>query len=311
MRVLFAVVLVGCGFEQSNAIDLKPAPGMPVELKNVRMAEVLSAMLGAGPATFSSADGPNAISIAYDAHLVAEPAEHSGTTAQLACRVGEHTIVSALATDASFELAKAEVGTKLEQRETFFPTPFGVGIPTVCETTLYYSISPPLPVPPQPIDPDREKLHALGTVCFSDGKLVEGACSPDVLPRVPASAPLEVSRVVGRIGTVSGGGHGLEISVLVTAGETIPDDFMIAADASCLVGDAVRDVALPLLMFDRHLHPGESFWQAAGTPSGAAVESEPQWCTVDIRVAQDGVKQRLAQYCVRGDQATEGSCAED
>jgi hypothetical protein len=98
------------------------------------------------------------------------------------------------------------------------------------------------------------------------------------------------------------------VSVLVTAGQTIPDQFTIGADASCRVGDSVRELSLPLLMFAGHIDPGESFWETSATSPASAMETEPEWCTVAVQVAQNGVKERLAQYCIRGTSATEGAC---
>ena len=83
---------------------------------------------------------------------------------------------------------------------------------------------------------------------------------------------------------------------------------MIGADASCRVGDSVREMSLQLLMFARHIDPGEAFWQTAATPPGSAMETEPEGCTVHVKMAQNGVKERLAQYCVRGTTTTAGAC---
>src|SRR5688572_11245773 len=141
-RLALASLLFACGFEQSNAIDLAPVEGMPVELKNVRMAESFYALIGERTASFSSTDDANAIGVAWDTHVVGKAADYSGTSAKLVCRVGEHTIASRLATDANNQLASAPVGTKFEHRDTFPPTPFAEGIPTVCESTIYYTVAP-------------------------------------------------------------------------------------------------------------------------------------------------------------------------
>jgi hypothetical protein len=306
-----ALAAIACGFKQSNSIDLEQVEGMPVELANVRMAESLVVGLGpGGSASFSSSDRANAIGVSYEAHVVDKAAQYSGVTAQLACRVADHTIVSRIGTDASNQLAAAEVGTKLEGHETFPPTPFADAIPSVCETTLYYSIAPPLdvPKPGEKRTPPADRLQPLGTVCFADDELREGPCSADVLPRVPAATPIAVSRLVGRIGTLDGGGHGVQVSVLATAGENVPEDFMILTKVRCKLADAIRDVAVPMMMLGTRLRPGESFWDSGATPSQSALESEPQWCTVEVLIAQDGTKERLAQWCVRGDAATEGAC---
>jgi hypothetical protein len=307
---IFLAFAPACGFKQSNAIDLAPVAGMPVELSNVRMAESLYALLP-GKTSFSSSDGPNAIGIAYDVNVVAAAPQYAGVSAQLACRVGEHTIVSRLASDASNRLATSAVGTKLEQRDTFPPTPFLDAIPEVCETTIYYAVVPPLTsVPSGPDDPvePAPTPHALGTVCFADNKVTEGPCSAELLPRVPADSPIAVSRVVGRIGSLQSGGYGVGVSVLATGGEPALDEFRIGAEAQCRVGDAVQKVPLGLMMFGRDLRPGDSFWESAATTPNGALASEPTWCTVEVLLATDGNKELLAEYCVRGEATTDGRC---
>ncbi len=309
--LLVVVALSACGNKETNALDLAQVEGMPVRLTNVRMVESRYASLGGGSVTISSGDGPNAIGIAYDVHVVGQAAQHSGVSAQLACRVGEHTIVSRLATDASNQLAASAVGAKLDGHETFPPTPFGTGIPTVCEATLWYTIAPPLAAVPRVGDapPERtDERHGLGTVCFADGKLVEGACAPDVLPRVPAAAPIEITRVTGRIGDLQGGGHGLQIAVLATAGEGLTEQVPIGTEARCKAGNAVHEVPVPMFMHVADLRPGESTWHDAATPSGKGLPTPPESCTVDIMAVLEGEKRMLAQWCVRGDRADEGGC---
>jgi hypothetical protein len=311
-------VAPACGFEESNALDLPRVQGSPVELRNVRMAESLFASLGAAPTKLSSSDGPNAIGIAYDVHVVDAAAPYSGVSAQLACRVGEHTVLSRLATDASGQLAAAAEGSTLEGRETFPPTPFSSEIPSVCETTLYYTIAPPLasvpaigddaPASPGPV------LQPLGTVCFSGGELVEGACPAEVLPRTPATTPLEVSRLSGRIGDLAGAPdgavrHGLGVTLLVTAGEGVPASFHLGAEATCGLGTGTRTIPIPLFMFGRDLAPGESIVHSAATSAREGLPSAPEWCTVDVQLAEGGGKRSLARFCVRGDATTEGACA--
>jgi hypothetical protein len=309
---VLALVAVGCGFKQSNAIDLAQVEGSPVRLANVRMAESLFASLGGGSASFSSSDKANAIGIAYDVHVTAEAKPYSGVSARLACRVGDRTVVGRFGTDASNRLASAEIGTTFEERDTFPPTPFAAEIPKVCETTLYYTVAPPLAAVPEPgdaIEPSTHERLALGTVCFADDELTEGPCSADVLPRVPADAPLAVSQVVGHIGSVSGGGYGVQVSVLVTAGDDVPERFVIGADAQCKVGEELRDASLQLIMVNSHLRPGESFWQLGATSSQRALDAEPKWCTVEIAMAKDGEKQPLSQHCIRGTDVSNGACA--
>src|SRR5688500_10025015 len=92
---------LACGFDQSNAVDLDPVPGMPVQLENVRMAELFSAQLGAGTMRMTSTDDANAIGIAYDVKVVAQAPDHAGVSAQLTCMVGEWAVKTIFATDAS------------------------------------------------------------------------------------------------------------------------------------------------------------------------------------------------------------------
>jgi hypothetical protein len=169
---LLSCAALACGFEQSNAIDLPRTDGVPVELKNVRMAESLAVPLGPLRTTFSSSRA-NAIGIAFDVHVLDAAPHHTGVWARIACHVGEHTIVMPMATDASDRLATVAVGSTFEERTTFMPMPFSNGIPDVCETTLVYTIAPPLSHVPSPGDPPAARRHmqAIGTVCFSGGKL--------------------------------------------------------------------------------------------------------------------------------------------
>jgi len=300
---------LACRFDQSNAIDLPRTEGVPVELKNVRMAESLAAPLGPLPTTFSSSDA-NAIGIAFDVHLLEAAPHYAGVSARIACRVGEHTIVAPMASDASDRLATAEVGSRFEERTTFMPMPFSNGIPDVCETTLVYTIAPPLSHVPSLGDPPpaRPHMQTIGTVCFSGGKLEEGACGSAVLPRTPAPTPVEASRLIGRIAPLSGGGHGLGITVLATAGEGVPQQFLVGGEASCEVDGATRDVALGLLMFGTDLRPGESVVQSATTRQSDALPSAPAWCTVRVQLADHGERRLLAEFCVRGDETTQGAC---
>jgi len=78
------------------------------------------------------------------------------------------------------------------------------------------------------------------------------------LPRTPAPTPVAVSSLIGRIGPLSGGGHGLGVTVLATAGEGVPQQFLIGGEATCEVAGATKDVSIGLLMFGTDLQPGES-----------------------------------------------------
>jgi hypothetical protein len=308
---LMPVLVLACGYDESNAIDLPRVEGVPVQLVHVRMAESRAAVLGSMPTTLSSGDAANAIGIAYDVRVVDAAPDHAGVSARLVCRLGEHAVASPLATDASNRLAAAAPGTVLEERTTFLPTPLSTGIPEVCETTLYYTIAPPLSSVPSPGDPPAPGPHLqpIGTVCFSGGELSQGACAADVLPRAPASTPVEVSRLVGRIGPLAGGGYGLGITVLVTAGEGVPAQFVVGGEATCETAGETKDVPLGLLVADRDLPPGESIVQSGATRPGDALPEAPAWCTVRMQLAQDGGKRTLAEFCVRGEETEEGACA--
>lgn len=309
--ILLSALVLACGYEQSNAIDLPRVEGVPVQLVHVRMAESRASVLGSTPTTLSSGDAANAIGIAYDVRVVDAAPDHAGVSARLVCRLGEHAVASPLATDATNRLAAAAPGTVLEERTTFLPTPLFQGIPEVCETTLYYTIAPPLSSVPSPGDPPAPGPHLqpIGTVCFSKGELSAGACAADVLPRAPASTPVEASRLVGRIGPLAGGGHGLGITVLVTAGEGVPEQFVVGGEATCETAGETKDLPLGLLMFGRDLPPGESIEQSGATPASHALPVAPAWCTVRVQLAEDGKKRTLAEFCVRGDETREGACS--
>lgn len=298
----FALLSVACGgFPQSNAIDLPRTDGVPVELKNVRMAESLAATLGPIPTTFSSSSGSNAIGVAFDVHVVDAAPQYAGVSARIACRIGDHTVVAPMAMDANNRLATAALGTKLEERTTFMPTPLSSAIPEVCEATLFYTIAPPLPA--------KSEARAIGTVCFSGGTLAEGACASDILPRTPAPTPVAVSSVIGRIGPLSGGGHGVGVTVLATAGEGVPQQFLIGGEATCEAAGATKDISIGLLMFGTDLQPGESQLQSASTRQSDALPTAPAWCTVRVQLADHGDKRTLAELCVRGDETTPGACS--
>jgi hypothetical protein len=119
---------------------------------------------------------------------------------------------------------------------------------------------------------------------------------------------VEASRLIGRIAPLPGGGHGLGISVLATAGEGVPHQFLVGGEASCEVAGAMRDVSIGLLMFGTDLRPGESIVQSAVTPPSDALPSAPTWCTVRVQLADHGERRPLAEFCVRGDETTPGSC---
>ncbi len=295
----------------SNEVDLPPIEGAPVRIVHAKTSESVAAGLGAAPVRMSSTSAHNAISIDYEARVVGRVDDHGGVSTRLACRVDDYTIVTGPTHDAMNRLASIPSGQSLPKRDTFMPTAFSAGVPETCEFSFLYQVSPPLRDVPEigsTATPPQRRHTALGELCFARGVLTEGACGDDVLPRRPADAPLVASELVGRIAAEADGTHRLGVSVLVTAGEGVPAQIHVTANATCDLDGTPRDVRPWLHMFERDLRPGESAVGSGSTSPADPLPSAPTWCHVDVSMAEAGTVTSIGDFCVRGETTTRGAC---
>lgn len=306
---LLLLAVSGCSKPwSSNSIDLEPVENAPVQVVNITMRHSVTAVLGGEPVKLSSSTPVNAIGVRYEAKATGPADEHSAVDARLVCRVGDHTISTLLAHDASNALHSASVGSLVSGTTTLLPSVFQDTIPTVCEAEFFYSVQPPIDVATGKAE--GAKQVPLGRVCLADETVREGPCSDSELPRPAPSGLLEVAKVEGSIGALGDSGKfGVRLAALVTAGTDAPERWQVGATAHCTTPDGEKDISLPLLMLGHSLRPGESITQGSATSERAALSAKPERCTVSFFSSVDGERKELESYCLSDGPAEAGACS--
>lgn len=306
---LLLLAVSGCSKPwSSNSINLEPVENAPVQVVNITMRHSVTAVLGAAPVKLTSSTPVNAIGVQYEAKATGPAEEHSAVDARLVCRVGEHTIATPLAHDASNTLHSASVGSLVSGSTTLLPSVFQDAIPTVCEAEFFYAVQPPIDVATGKAE--GAKQVPLGRVCLADQTVRVGACSDSELPRPVPTGQIDVAAVEGSIGTLGESGkYGVRIAALVTAGTDAPERWQVGAKAHCATSDGEKDISLPLLMLGRSLRPGESITQGSATSEQAALSTKPERCTVTFFVGIGDEREELESFCLSESAAEAGACS--
>jgi hypothetical protein len=308
MFSMTVIAVVACRSDEVGPITLSEAPSGAL----VRVAEVkarLSTMVGLGSTaneiTSEAREHKNSAGATFTVRVDQALPDGMQMAGMTTCRVGEWTMAQQLTWIGA--IAGTPVGESREFHTQFMPLGTVTGEPSACEFSLFHGS-------PGTRDAPRIEPLRLATVCWTKGELVEGKCTPELLPRSAdtEAEPIEISALQGAVQKIQDGkGYGVFSSYVVTVNAPVPASARIVGHMRCRVGRQIQTGAASTLTAIDHLAAGESMGGHGQAFMDSPLATEPDWCTIELEsLVGDPTEPRtaLAAFCIRGNRAEPGAC---